>query len=224
MSSFGSPKAGAKTQMRPGGGFRQTFGSGFSDEHESAAALNSATAQKQIAQQSSVLGQQGVAKQQAVASGTGQTPLASPDGQQQQAPPNPRNIANLGEELVLRPAKDIVNAFKSFFDLNALLGINTEDPPEKKAKKQKIAQNWQKLTQEEQAYVQQKYQEEQQKKQQEMQEEQQRKEEEARQAEEQSIAPPSSPKKGPVGPSGNKKQQTAQLMQNKRTQMSQADG
>lgn len=205
MSGFGAPKAGAKTQMRPGGGFRQTFGSGFSDEHESAAALSSATAQKQTAQQSSVLGQQGVAKQQQTAS-------------------NPRNIANLGEELILRPAKDIVNAFKSFFDLNAILGIKTEDPPEKKAKKQKIAQNWQKLTQEEQAYVQQKYQEEQQKKQQEMQEEQKRKEEEARQAEEQIIAPPSSPKKGPVGPSGNKKQQTAQLMQNKRTQMSQADG
>lgn len=222
MSGLGGSRAGAKTQMRPGGGFRQTFGSGFSDEHENAAASSSSASQKQNAQQAAVLGQAGLAKQQAIAAGAGQTPLATPEGQKQA--PAPRNISNLGEELLLRPIKDIANTFKSFFDLNALLGINTEDPPEKKAKKQKIAQNWQKLTQEEQAYVQRKYQEEQQKKQQEMQEEQQRKEEEARQAEEQSIAPPSSPKKGPVGPAGNKKQQTAQLMQNKRTQMSQVDG
>ncbi len=221
MPGFGSPGAGAKMQMRPGGGFRQTFGD-FSDEHEDSGAAASAAAQKQAAQQSSVLGQSGVAKQQAAAAGAGQTPLASSEVSKQQTPP--RNITNLGEELVARPAKDIFNTVKSFFDLNALLGINPEDPPEKKAKKQKIAQNWQKLTGEEQAYIQQKFQEDQQKKQHELQEEQQKKEEEERQASEESIAPPSSPKRGADAPAGNKKQQTSQLMQNKRTQMSQADG
>lgn len=220
MSSFGSSGGGAKSQIRPGGGFRQSFGS-FSDEHENENAVASATAQKQTAQQSSVLGQSGVAKQQAAATGAGQTPLASHEAAQQQSPP--RNVTNLGEELVTRPTKDILNTFKSFFDLNALLGINPGDSPEKKAKKQKVAQNWQKLTSEEQAYIQQKFQEEQQKKQREQQEEQQKKEEEAKQNEE-SIAPPSSPQKGPVGPSGSKKQQTATLMQNRRTQMTQADG
>ena len=35
MPGLGSSHAGAKTQMRPGGGFRQSFGSGLSDENES---------------------------------------------------------------------------------------------------------------------------------------------------------------------------------------------
>lgn len=221
MLGLGMAGAGAKQQVRPGGGFRQSFGN-FSDEHENAAAAGAAATQKQAAQQSSILGQQGVAKQQAAAAGAGQTPLASPEVKQQQTPP--RNISNLGEELIKRPAVDILNTFKSFFDLNAILGINPGDTPEQKTKKQKVAQNWQKLTQEEQAFVQQEFQKNQQKKQQELQEEQARKEEEARQADAQAIAPPSSPKKGPIGPGGNKKQQASQLMQNKRTQMSQADG
>lgn len=221
MPGLGMASAGAKQQVRPGGGFRQSFGN-FSDEHENAAAASAAATQKQAAQQSSVLGQQGVAKQQAVAAGAGQTPLASPEAKQQQAPP--RSVGNLGEELIKRPAVDIINTFKSFFDLNAMLGINPGDTPEQKTKKQKVARNWQKLTQEEQAFVQQEFQKNQQKKQQELQEEQARKEEEARQAQAQAIAPPSSPKKGPVGPGGNKKQQASQLIQNKRTQMSQADG
>ncbi|HAZ73638.1 MAG TPA: hypothetical protein DCW58_03570, partial [Candidatus Pacebacteria bacterium] len=179
-------------------------------------------AQKQADQQSSVLGQQGVAKQQAAAAGAGQTPLASNEVAKQQTPP--REVTNLGEELIKRPVKDILDTAKSFFDLNALLGINPGDSPEKKQKKQKVAQNWQKLTQEEQSFVQQKYQEEQQKKQKEQQEEQEKKEKEEKEAEEQSIAPPSSPKKGPVGLSGSKKQQTSQLLQNRRTQMTQGDG
>ncbi len=222
MPGLSAPHAGAKTQIRPGGGFRQSFGSGFSDEYENSNATSAATTQKQTSQQSSVLGQQGVAKQQAIAEGAGQTPLASGEAGKQQVPS--REVTSLGEELLTRPAKDILQTAKSFFDLHALLGINPEDPPEKKAKKQKIAQNWQKLTSEEQAYVQKQYQEEQQKKQQELQAEQEKKEKEAQEANEQSIAPPSSPKKGPVGLTGSKKQQTSQLLQNRRTQMTQADG
>ncbi len=222
MPGLSAPHAGAKTQMRPGGGFRQSFGSGFSDEYENSNALSAATTQKQATQQSSVLGQQGVAKQQAVSEGAGQTPLATSEVAKQQTPP--REITSLGEELIKRPVKDILQTGKSFFDLNALLGINPEDPPEKKAKKQKIAQNWQKLTSEEQAFIQQQYQEEQQKKQQELQAEQEQKEKEAQEEEAQAIAPPTSPQKGPVGLTGSKKQQTSQLLQNRRTQMTQADG
>jgi len=223
MPGFNAPHAGAKTQIRPGGGFRQSFGSGFSDEYENSNAASAASAQKQATQQASVLGQQGVAKQQAVANGAGQTPLAlSSETAKQQTPP--REISNLGEELLKRPVTDILQTGKSFFDLHALLGINPEDSPENKAKKQKIAQNWQKLTSEEQAFVQKQYQEEQQKKQQEQQAEQEKKEKEAEKAEQQSIAPPSSPQKGPVGLTGSKKQQTSQLLQNRRTQMTQADG
>lgn len=222
MPGLSAPHSGAKTQMRPGGGFRQSFGSGFSDEYESSNAASAAAAQKQAAQQSSVLGQQGVAKQQAITEGAGQTPLASSEAVKQQTPP--REVTNLGEELIKRPVKDILQTGKSFFDLNALLGINPGDSPEKKAKKQKIAQNWQKLTSQEQSYIQQQYQEEQQKKQREQQEEQERKEKEAQESEEQSIAPPSSPKRGPVGLSGSNKQKTSQLLQNRRTQMTQGDG
>lgn len=222
MPGLNAPHSGAKTQIRPGGGFRQSFGSGFSDEYENSNAASASAAQKQAAQQSSVLGQQGVAKQQAVNEGAGQTPLASSEVSKQQTPP--REVTNLGEELIKRPVKDILQTGKSFFDLNALLGINPEDPPEKKAKKEKIAQNWQKLTSEEQSYIQQQYQEEQQKKQREQQEEQERKEKEAQESEEQAIAPPSSPKRGPVGLSGSQKEKTSQLLQNRRTQMTQGDG
>lgn len=222
MPGLGGPRAvGARQQVRPGGGMRQTFG-GFSDEHEESGAVAAAAAQKSAAQQSSILGQSGVSKQQAAAAGAGQTPLATPETKQQQAPP-PRNVSNIGEELLARPAKDILNTFKSFFNLNALLGINPGDTPEKKAKKQKVAQNWQKLTQEEQAYVQQQYQEQQQRKQREAQEEEERKRQQVEQEQSQ-IAPPSTPKRGPVGLGGNKKQQASQLMQKQRTQMSQADG
>jgi len=222
MPGLSAPHAGAKTQIMPGGGFRQSFGSGFSDEYENSNAASAAAAQKQATQQSSVLGQQGVTKQQAIEEGAGKTPLASNEAAKQQTPP--REVTSLSEELITRPAKDILQTGKSFFDLNALLGINSEDSPEKKAKKQKVAQNWQKLTSEEQAFVQQAYQEEQQKKQQEQQAEQERKEKEERESEEQSIAPPSSPRRGPVGLSGSQKQQTSQLLQNRRTQMTQGDG
>ncbi len=222
MPGLNAAHSGGKMQMRPGGGFRQSFGFGLSDEHESSLANAALTSQKQSAQQASVLGQQGVAKQQAVNAGAGQTPLAASEVAQAQTPP--REVSSLGDELLKRPLKDLLQTGKAFFDLNALLGINPEDPPEKKAKKQKIAQNWQKLTHEEQAYVQEQYQLEQQKKQQELQAQQERKEREAQEAEATAIAPPSSPKKGPVGLSGNKKQQTSQLLQNRRTQMTQADG
>lgn len=222
MPGLGVPGAGARSQIMTGGGLRQSFGSGLSDEHENESAMASAAAQKQAAQQSSVLGQQGVAKQQASDNGAGQTPLAANEVENQQTPP--RQVSSLSEELIKRPAKDILETAKSFFDLNKILGINPGDTPEKKAKKAKVAQNWQKLTQEEQAFVEKQYQEEQQKKQKEAQEEQARKEEEAKKAEEESIAPPSSPHKGPVGLAGNKKQQTSQLLQQRRTQMSQADG
>jgi hypothetical protein len=221
MPGLGVPGAGAKVQMRPGGGFRQSFGSGLSDEHENAGAAAAAAQQKQAAQQAAALGQQGLAKQQAAAAGVGQTPLASSEIAKQQTPP--REVGSIGEELLIRPAKDFLETGKSFFDLNALLGINPQDSPEKKAKKQKIAQKWQKLNQEDQAFVKQQYQEAQQKRQQEQQAEQEQKEREAQVKEEETLAPPSTPQKGPIGLWGNKKQQTAQLLKNRRTQMVQVD-
>ena len=47
MPGLGAPGAGAKPQMRPGGGFRQSFGDGMSDEHEDSGAAAAAAAQKQ---------------------------------------------------------------------------------------------------------------------------------------------------------------------------------
>jgi len=220
MTDFGISGAGAKAQIRPGGGFRQTFDSGFSDEYENAGAVAAATAGKQTAQQAAVLGQTGVTQQQAAA-GLNQARAVS--GELGQAQTNPRRVSNLKDELLIRPSKDVFNTLKSFFDIDRLLNINPNDSPEKKAKKATIARNWQKLTSEEQAYVRQKFQEEQSKKQEELQAEQRKKEKEAELAQEVSLIPPSSPKRGPLELVGSQKQQTAALLQNRRTQLVQVD-
>ncbi len=219
MADFGAFNTGTKMQIRPDGGFRQTFDSGFSDEYENSNAA-AATANKQTAQQTSVLGQTGVTKQQAAANANQAGEVSSEFGKYHD---NPRRVTNLKDELFVRPSKDIVNTLKSFFDIDLLLKINQNDSPEKKIKKAKIARNWQQLTSEEQAYVRQKFQEEQNQKQKELQAEQRKKEEEAKLAKETTIIPPSSPKKGPLELIGSKKQQTATLLQSRRTQLTQVD-
>jgi hypothetical protein len=147
MSDLGVPWAGAKTQIRPGGGFRQSFGSGLSDEYEESGTTAAAVTQKQVAQQASVLGQTGAAKQQTPTDNQSKEVTSEFAKYQSQ----PRNVVNLKEELIVRPIKDIATTFKSFFDLNLLLNINQKDSPDKQAKKKKIASNWQQLTAEEQA-------------------------------------------------------------------------
>ena len=65
---------------------------------------------------------------------------------------------SLSEELIKRPLKDIAKGLMSFFDIGALLGSKPADEsPEDKVKKKQIHSRFEQLTQEEQAYVQQKY-------------------------------------------------------------------
>lgn len=186
-----------QNQIRPGGGMRAAF----QDEMESHAdqnALQAASSQKALQQQASVLGSQGVAHQQQA--------QASPAGQPQPTA-EPREVGTLTEELVKRPFQDIVTTLENSFDISALLGIKVEDTPAEKAKKQQIAQNWQKLTADDQRYVQQKYQEEMQKKQQLEKEAEQRKQQEAAAADD-AITPPTSPKHGFEGLNAKKKAST----------------
>lgn len=213
------PKPGPRP--RPMGGFNP--GMGGMNEHLDEASLKAAGAQKQLTQQ------QSSTKQGSGKSGTNpllpQTDEQAPQGEGRGTfqPKKPREVAGISEELVKRPAKDIVKGLKSIFDVKALLGINTEDTPEEQAKKQSLHQRFQKLTEEQQQVAQQKYQEEMQKKKLEQEEEENKKrEEEAKQQSE--LAAPSSPKKGPVGPASgqSKKQKASTLLQKSRQGLSSA--
>jgi hypothetical protein len=130
----------------------------------------------------------------------------------------PREVGSLKEELLDRPVQDVIAGLKSFFDVNALLGIDLKvDSPEDQAKKRAIHQRWQKLDQEQQQVAQQKYQEEVQKKQAQEEDTQPKKQQAA--AESQTIQAPSSPQKGPKGPGGSKKQKAQTKLQNDRKQL-----
>jgi hypothetical protein len=139
-----------------------------------------------------------------------------------------RPIGSLGEELFKRPVKDIAtglkDAVKDTFDINKILGINSQtDTQEKQAKRKQIHQRWQKLDQEQQQYAKQRYQEMMQKKQQEDEEKEMKRRQE-KQQKSASIAPPSGTKKGPVGPSGSKKQKANTQLQQSRTTIGKLQG
>ena len=220
MPALGASGGGAKTQTRPGGGFRQSFGGNPGEAHLDEAAMQALGQQKQQQQQASVLGQQGAAKQLAQNQGAGQTPLSGIPNQEQQTP---REVSSLKDELIKRPIKDITETFKAFFNLDRLLGINSGDTAEDKAKKQKLSQRWQKLTQEEQEFAKQKYQQELQKKQEEEREKEQKKQEEEAKKQE-SLPMPQGRQTGFQGFAGQSGKQKAQSMvQRQRTTMSQGE-
>ncbi|MCA9370087.1 MAG: hypothetical protein H6774_02740 [Pseudomonadales bacterium] len=196
-----------KQTVRPrsGGGF--TSGMGSFGEHMDENAMTQAMGQKQLSQLGAhpATAMQGVANQKAQ--------------QQQQKPP--RSVGTLKDELITRPVGDFFEELKQFFSLHAWLGIepaSSKDPAEQ-ARQQQAIKRYQQLNEEQQAYARQKYQAELQKKKQEEEENMQKK-----QAEEQrkrdSIQMPSSPKKGPVGPAGSKKQKAAQKLHQDRKQLS----
>lgn len=195
---------GPTFRPRPGGGFNpgsDTFGESL-DEN----ALQQAVSQKQLGQQ------------QAVASGspqgapTGATPL-SPTAPA--APP--REIGSFVEELIKRPAVDIVKGLLSLADFSSALGITPPETksPEEKARVQATHRRYQQLNQEQQAYARKKYQEELQKKKLEQEQEEQRKQQQRQQAA-QEVVMPSSPQNGPIGPSGSGKQRAITKLQHDR--------
>lgn len=213
------PKPGG-ARPRPMGGFNA--GMGAPSEHLDEGAMKVAGQQKQLSQQQS--------STQAASGKSGTNPLASPtdaakapagEGKGTFQPEKPREVSNLGEELVKRPLADIKKGLTSIFDLNALFGVNPGDTPEEQAKKKSMHQRFGKLTEEQQQVAQKKYQEEMQKKKMEEEEEEQKKQEEEANKK-QAIIAPASTKKGPVGPASgqSKKQKTQNMLQQSRTGLS----
>lgn len=135
-------------------------------------------------------------------------------------PTQPREVGSLTDELVTRPLKDIGKGLLSLFDFSAAMGIGPieDKSPQDKARHQAQFQRYQKLTQEQKAYTDQRTQikmkEDQQKKQEEAQKQQQEKQKQ------QQFVMPSSPKNGPIGPASGmsrKKMMTTQLEQDRQT-------
>ncbi len=160
-------------------------------------------------------------QQGALASGnnSGQS-TQSNSTQKKTQPRKPRQVSSFKQELAVRPAQDIKREIKSVFDLNSILGINQEaDTPEEIARKKKLHQRWQQLTQAEQKVARDKYQKELKKKQEEEKRRQieNQKQEEAKQK---TIAPPASVSKRPglfVGGKTGKKKAQNRLQQQRKT-------
>jgi len=164
---------------RPSGGFNQGFGD--FGEHLDETAVQQAMQQK-------------AASQQATNPQTAQV-----SGQNSTAPTKPREIGTIKEELVTRPAHDILKGLVSLFDIKSILGLNPQtDTPEEQAKKKQLHQRFNQLTQEQQQVAQENYKREMERKRR-IEEEKQAQRQREEQAKAQSIAPPSSPSKGPAG-------------------------
>lgn len=202
---------GPKPGMRPKamGGFNPGMGS--SNEHLDEAAMKAASKQKQLNQKQS--------STQPASGKSGTDPLLPQTETKLQ---KSREMGSFKDELVKRPLKDIKKGLASFFDLNVLFNVNTEDTPEEQAKKKSLHQRFQKLTEEQQQVAQKNYQQEMQKKKIEQEEEQQKQEEE-KAKEKATLAPPSTPQKGPIGPASgqSKKQKTQSMLQQSRQGLSQ---
>ncbi len=179
---------GPRSMPGKSGGRRPSF-SGLGEARLQEQALADAAQQKNLSQQAGDSSQ----------SSTGGSALGASDkgqgGPSQQR--LPRKVGSLKQELVTRPAADVRAELGAFFDINKLLGINTEDSPEEKAKKKQMLARWQKLTKAEQKVAQEKYQKKLKEKQEEEKRKQLKKQKEEEQKKKQALAPPSSPKKGP---------------------------
>lgn len=195
--------SGSSLRPRPGGGFNQ--GMGQFGEHLDEAALQQAVSQKQLGQQ------------QAAATGSPQgMPTAANPLSPSAAPTPPRELGSLTEELLVRPAVDIAKGLLSLFDFSAALGLS---PPETKTAEQKARMQatharYQKLNQEQQAFARKKYQEEMQKKK--LLEEETERKKQAEQQAAQELVMPTSPQKGPIGPTGSSKQRAVTKLQQDR--------
>jgi len=190
---LGGPKVAA---LQGGGGSRQGFGH-FNEEHLEQGATASAVQQKQLAQQ--------VAHHA-----------------QQPAPP-PREVGDLKDELITRPAKDIKEGVGSIFSLHDILNIKPGDTPEEMGKKKTITKNFEQLTKEQQAVAKKLFQAKMQKDK-EAEEEKEQKKQAAAQKSTGHLAPPSSPKKGAVGLAGSRKQKAQQSLEQQRQSIGRVAG
>ena len=134
----------------------------------------------------------------------------------------PREVGTIGEELVKRPLVDIAKGIRSIFSIDNLLGNESAKPdPEKQAKKKQLHQRFNQLSQEEQVVARERFQKEMERKQRMAQEDEMRRQQEAQQS---VVQMPSSPQRGATGPSGSKKQQAMQQLQDDRTKIGKVQG
>lgn len=203
-----------KSRPRQGGGFNQGLGQ-FSDEHLDERAFQNAVQQKS-------LGQQGTSSAQSSTGGSalgahGQAGAGHSNPKTGMPPAPPREVGTFTEELIKRPAQDIIKGLKSLFDINSILGVDpVVDDPETQAHKKQMLNRWQGLNQEQQQVAQQLYKQKMEEKQRAEQEEQAKKQQqEKRKA--QSVQMPSSPSKGPVGPGSKKPKAVQQLEQDRKS-------
>lgn len=183
------PSAAHSVTPRPGGGFNP--GMGQFGEHLDEAAMQQAIGQKSLQQQKASFAKT-------------PTPLTAQQ-KNQKAPA--RDMGSLTDELIKRPFEDLMDGFKSLADLNMWLGIEpSPEQDQERARKEVILKNYNRMTDEEQAIVKQKYQERTQRMQAEEEEKQKRQQLEAQQ-QHASIQVPTKAASGPVGPgmSGNQK-------------------
>jgi hypothetical protein len=203
------PKSGSKggVAARQGGGFRSGFGN-FNEEHMEQQSMAASSKQHSLTQQTSNAAQTTAGGSAIQKGGVSQE---SPQSQKE-----PREVDTIKEE-GKRVVTDVISEIKGFFSLHKLLEINNEDTPEEKQKKETVLKRFNKLTDEQKQVAQEKYQKKMQKQKTDEEEKQVKKQRED-QAKQTSIAPPTSPKKGAVGPAGSKKQKAAaQLQQNRQT-------
>lgn len=208
---------GPKATPRPSGGMRQTFGrmdGGLNEGHSDANAMQAAMSNKSATQQQAMKAVGQKKPNQGNKGGNLGQMLQGNEGAKQARDPRP--VGSLKQELVDRPLKDTVDEIKEFFSIKRLLDIDpNRDTPEEQAKKKQMHARWQQLTQAEQQVAKQKYQEKVKKKQEE-ERQKQMKEQREKEQKAQAIAPPSTPKRGPGSPGGNKSA-TAQLQQSRQT-------
>ncbi len=135
-----------------------------------------------------------------------------------------KSIGTVGEELKNIP-KQAWEVVKSFFSLNTWLGIDPESlSPEDKQKAAAVHRGYERLNAEQKKVAQEMFQEEMEKKKKlEMEEEEKRRRDQQNAANQQAVLP-STPKKGPVGPGGSKKQKAQQQLQQDRKSLSGPSG
>lgn len=121
--------------------------------------------------------------------------------------------------------QEVWDGVSSFFSLNPWLGIDPETlSPEDKQRAIAVHQGHERLKAEQKQVAQEMYQEEMEKKKKlEMEEEEKRRQEQQQAANQQAVLP-STPKKGPVGPGGSKKQKAQQQLQQDRKSLSGPSG
>jgi hypothetical protein len=124
------------------------------------------------------------------------------------------------QAVVSQPIMDMAKTFLGALHLDKLLGLASDhDTPEEKAQKNAMHKRYEQLTQEQQSVAQQMYQRRLQEEKVRKQEAEQRQQQEER-LKSQSVAMPSSPQKGPVGPSSGKSKKSnaiQKLQQDRKT-------